>query len=208
VTASTRASWGPPCPVGPRPFAPAGPRQLHRHLTIAVGGPSWADRTRLPPAGGRLDLELRTTGNGGQVQSVNGTTSCSGARRHDLRRRGHVALHARPRDRALRRAGGRVVAWVRVPSLANGRVIHMYYGNSLITSSTEATGAVFDAATSGSGTEGERDRKAQRIPATLALRQPRPGGEGDTKAVPKQVVVGKITPPALRQAASTTRTTL
>jgi hypothetical protein len=37
-------------------------------------------------------------------------------------------------------AAGRVVAWVRVPSLAAGRVVTMYYSNAAITSSTEARG--------------------------------------------------------------------
>jgi hypothetical protein len=42
-------------------------------------------------------------------------------------------------------ATGALVAWVRVPALSDGAVIYMYYGNSQVTSSTEAAAAVWDA---------------------------------------------------------------
>ena len=91
--------------------------------------------------------ELATTGNGGRVQSASG---------YDIVFRGEAdspGICVPPAEPCMLAheielddgAAGRVVAWVRVPSLANGRILHLYYGNNQITSSTEANGAVFDA---------------------------------------------------------------
>ncbi len=165
-----------------------------RHLTITVGaGVVGGPHASFPLLVDVSNLELRTTGNGGQVQSTNG---------YDIVFRGEDAvICAGPATCMLDHeielydggaAGGRVVAWVRVPSLANGRVIHMYYGNNQITSSTEAVGAVFDAdyvgvwhlKESGNGTQNEyRDSSRYGNHGQ--------GGQGDPNAVPKRVA-GKI----------------
>ena len=123
-----------------------------RHITITVGAgvvggphanfPVLVDLTN-------ADLHCATAGPAcnpvGSVQSTNG---------NDIVFRGETAAICAPStspcmlDHEIELydgAAGRVVAWVRVPSLDNGRAIHMYYGNSQITSPTETPGAVFDA---------------------------------------------------------------
>jgi uncharacterized repeat protein (TIGR01451 family) len=163
-----------------------------RHVTITVGagvvGGAHADFPTLVDV---ANADLRTTANGGSVQSASG---------FDIVFRGEdAAICGGPATCMLDHelelydgAAGRVLAWVRVPSLANGRVLHMYYGNSRIASSTEATGAVFDAdyvgvwhlKESGNGNLNEyRDSSRYGNHGQ--------GGQGDTNAVPKQVS-GKI----------------
>src|SRR4030042_1954560 len=114
-----------------------------RHLTITVGaGVVGGPHANFPLLVDVTNADLAITP-GGSVQSANGydivfrgqdATTCDGPATCMLDH--EIELYDG--------AAGRVVAWVRVPSLANGRLIHMYYGNSQITSSTEATGAVFD----------------------------------------------------------------
>jgi hypothetical protein len=115
-----------------------------RHLAITVGaGVVGGPHADFPLLVDVTDTDLRTTTNG-SVQSPSG---------YDIVFRGEDAnICGGPAPCMLDHeielyngATGRVLAWVRVPSLANGRVIHMYYGNDKISSSTEANGAVFDA---------------------------------------------------------------
>ena len=83
---------------------------------------------------------------------------------------------------------GRVRAWVRLPSLATGRVLHMYYGNGSITLPTERPRAVWDAdyvgvwhlEESGTGNRSEYRDSSQ-------YGNHGQGGQGDAPAVPKQV---------------------
>ena len=167
-----------------------------RQLTITVGaGVVGGPHANFPLL---VDVtnaaELATTGNGGRVQSPNG---------YDIVFRGEgdspgiCAPAAEPcmldHDIELYEgAAGRVVAWVRVPSLANGRVIHMYYGNSQITSSTEASGAVFDADYVGvwhlkeSGTGSRNEYRDSSRYANHGQ-----GGQGAANATPARVS-GKI----------------
>jgi hypothetical protein len=116
-----------------------------RHLTITVkaavvsGGP----HANFPVL---VDItnatELATTANGGKVQNANGydiafqgdAATCGGATPCMLDH--EIELYDG--------AAGRVVAWVRVPSLDNNRVIHMYYGNNQITTPLAKARAVWD----------------------------------------------------------------
>jgi len=117
-----------------------------RHLTITVGsGVVGASHPNFPLLVDVTDPDLATTGNGGSVRTANG---------YDIVFRGEDAAICDPNEfpcpldheiELYDGAAGRVVAWVRVPTLADGVVLHVYYGNSQITSPTEAAGAVFDA---------------------------------------------------------------
>ncbi|MCG6923367.1 MAG: right-handed parallel beta-helix repeat-containing protein, partial [Acidobacteria bacterium] len=89
-------------------------------------------------------------------------------------------------------AAGRVIAWVRVPSLvASTSVIHMYYGNAAITSPTESPGAVFDADYVGVWHLGETGNGSQyEYRDSSVYGNHGWGGQGDANAVPKTVAPG------------------
>jgi uncharacterized repeat protein (TIGR01451 family) len=165
-----------------------------RHLAITVGaGVVGGPHANFPLLVDVSNPDLRTTDNGGQVWSANGydivfegqdDTICGGASTSPCMLDHEIELYDG--------TAGRVVAWVRVPSLANGRVLHLYYGNNQITSSTEAVAAVFDAdyvgvwhlKESGNGSLNEyRDSSRYGNHGQ--------GGQGDANAVPKRVA-GKI----------------
>ena len=172
-----------------------------RHITITVGAgvvggplsnfPVLVDVTN-------ADLHCATAGPAcnpvGSVQSTNGydivfrgqdDTTCGGAGTSPCTLDHEIELYDG--------AAGRVVAWVRVPSLvASTSVIHMYYGNNQITSATETPGAVFDAdyvgvwhlKESGNGTLNEyRDSSRYGNQGQ--------GGQGAANATPTRVA-GKI----------------
>jgi hypothetical protein len=91
-------------------------------------------------------------------------------------------------------AAGRVIAWVRVPSLvASTSVIHMYYGNTAITAPTESPEGVFDADYVGVWHLGETGNGSYyEYRDSSAYGNHGQGGEGDANAVPKPVSAGQI----------------
>jgi hypothetical protein len=96
------------------------------------------------------DPNLATTANGGHVASYNaGTndpwdiifealddTTCGGAGTSPCRLNHEIEAYVA--------TTGQLVAWVKVPSINNGTVIYMYYGNSCISSSTQNKTDVWD----------------------------------------------------------------
>lgn len=127
-----------------------------------------------------VDLNLRSTGNGGHVESANGYDMVFTA-----------SDGTTPLDHEIERwdgATGELVAWVRLPSLSAGTVIYLYYGNSQISSATETPGAVWESsyvgvwhlAEAGSGAINEyRDSSRYGNHGR--------GGKGIATAVPSQV---------------------
>ena len=115
-----------------------------RHMTLTVGaGVVGGPHANFPLLVQVISGDLITTP-GGSVQSASG---------YDIVFRGEdAATCGGPATCMLDHeieeyngGAGILIAWVRVPSLAAGRVIHLYYGNPQITSPTSAAGAVFDA---------------------------------------------------------------
>ncbi len=117
-----------------------------RHLTLTVGaGVVGGPHANFPLLVQVISGDLITTP-GGSVQSASGydivfrgedDPTCGGA--------GTSPCMLDHEIEEYNGGAGILIAWVRVPSLAAGRVIHLYYGNPQITSPTSAAGAVFDA---------------------------------------------------------------
>ena len=116
-----------------------------RHIAITVGaGVVGGPHASFPVLVQVVDGDLRTTPFG-SVQSASG---------YDIVFRGETAAICAPStspcllDHEIEEydgSAGILIAWVRVPSLDNGRTIHMYYGDPQVTSPTQTPGAVFDA---------------------------------------------------------------
>jgi hypothetical protein len=121
-----------------------------KSITVQSGQVSNGPHTNFPMLVSMTDPNLRTTANGGHVASYNaGTndpwdiifrslddTTCGGSGTapctldHEIEK--YVA------------STGQLVAWVKVPSINNGTVIYMYYGNSCMTSSTQNASGVWN----------------------------------------------------------------
>ncbi|MFN0151655.1 MAG: LamG-like jellyroll fold domain-containing protein [bacterium] len=104
-------------------------------ITVQASQVSGGPHTDFPMLVNITDANLKTVGNGGQVQNANGydiifkaldATTCGGsspcALDHEVEK--YVATT------------GELVAWVRVPSISDGTVIMMYYGDSSISAPT------------------------------------------------------------------------
>jgi hypothetical protein len=97
------------------------------------------------------DNNLRTIANGGNVASYNAGTNdpwdiifealddatCGGIGTAPCKLNHEIETYVA--------STGQLVAWVRVPSINNGTVIYMYYGNSCMPSSTQNASGVWDA---------------------------------------------------------------
>jgi MSHA biogenesis protein MshQ len=165
-------------------------------LTGVVGGPH-AD---FPVLISLLDPNLRTLGNGGHVASANGYdivfTASDGTT---------------PLDHEIERwngATGELVAWVRVPTLAAGTLIYLYYGNNLILSATETPGAVWEDSyvgvwhlkEAGNGTirfsdssrYGNTVAEGKGQPTKLPHRWPEPSAAGFTSIMPTAPMISSM----------------
>ena len=123
----------------------------HKSITVQAGQVSAGPLTNFPVLVSVTDLNLETVANGGHVASYNaGTndpwdiifeglddTTCGGA--------GTSPCKLNHEIEAYNPATGTLVAWVRVPSINNGTVIYIYYGNSCMTASTQNVTGVWDA---------------------------------------------------------------
>jgi hypothetical protein len=90
------------------------------------------------------DPFLKTVANGGKIQNANGydiifTSDAAGTNKLDH----EIELY----DGSA--TGGKLVAWVRVPSLASSTVIYMFYGSSGVSSSQENVTGVWDSSFKG-----------------------------------------------------------
>jgi len=123
----------------------------HKSITVQAGQLSNGPLTNFPMLVSVTDPNLATTANGGHVASYNaGTndpwdivfmalddTTCGGAGTSPCRLNHEIEAYVA--------STGRLVAWVRVPSINNGTVIYIYYGNSCMPSSTQNETGVWDA---------------------------------------------------------------
>ena len=122
-----------------------------KSITVQSGQVSSGPHTNFPMLVSRTDPDLRTTANGGKVASYDaGTndprdivfmaldnTTCGGAGTAPCRLNHEIETYVA--------TTGQLVAWVKVPSITNGTVIYMYYGNSCVPSSTQNVTGVWDA---------------------------------------------------------------
>ena len=106
--------------------------------------------TNFPMLVSRTDANLATVANGGHIASYNvatndpwdlvfealDDTTCGGAGTAPCRLAHQIEKYTA--------STGELVAWVQVPSINNGTIIYMYYGNSCITSSTQNASGVWD----------------------------------------------------------------
>ncbi len=114
-------------------------------ITVQSGQVSSGPQTNFPMLVNiSSDNDLRTTANGGDVISSSGydivfrgldATTCGGTAPCTL-------AHEIETYTA---SNGQLVAWVKVPSINNGTVIYLYYGNSCVSGSTEDGTDVWDA---------------------------------------------------------------
>ena len=123
----------------------------HKSITVQAGQVSNGPLTNFPMLVSVTDPNLATTANGGHVASYNaGTTdpwdivfmalddtTCGGAGTSPCRLNHEIETYVA--------STGRLVAWVRVPSINNGTVIYIYYGNTCMSSSTQNETGVWDA---------------------------------------------------------------
>ncbi len=122
-----------------------------KSITVQAGQVSNGPLTNFPMLVSMTDPNLATTANGGHVASYNaGTndpwdiifealddTTCGGAGTAPCKLNHEIETYVA--------STGQLVAWVRVPSINNGTVIYMYYGNSCMPSSTQNARGVWDA---------------------------------------------------------------
>jgi hypothetical protein len=122
----------------------------HKSITVQSGNVSNGPLTNFPMLVSVTDPNLATTANGGHVASYNaGTndpwdivflalddTTCGGSGTAPCKLNHEIETYVA--------STGQLVAWVRVPSINNGTVIYMYYGNSCMASSTQNASGVWD----------------------------------------------------------------
>ena len=120
-------------------------------ITVQAGQVNTGPHTNFPMLVSMTDPDLRTTANGGHVASYNaGTndprdiifealddTTCGGAGTAPCKLNHEIETYVA--------STGQLVAWVRLPSINNGTVIYIYYGNSCMPSSTQNASGVWDA---------------------------------------------------------------
>jgi hypothetical protein len=123
----------------------------HKSITVQAGQVSAGPLTNFPMLVSVTDPNLETVANAGHVASYNaGTndpwdiifeglddTTCGGAGTSPCKLNHEIELY--------NQATGQLIAWVKVPSINNGTVIYMYYGNSCMTASSQNATGVWDA---------------------------------------------------------------
>ena len=123
----------------------------HKSITVQAAQVSNGPLTNFPMLVSMTDPNLATTVNGGHVASYNaGTndpwdiifeglddTTCGGSGTAPCRLNHEIETYVA--------STGQLVAWVRVPSINNGTVIYIYYGNSCMTASTQNPTLVWNA---------------------------------------------------------------
>jgi hypothetical protein len=123
----------------------------HKLITVQSGRVSNGPLTNFPMLVSVTDPNLATVANGGHVASYNAGTNdpwdivfmalddatCGGAGTSPCRLNHEIETYVA--------TTGRLVAWVRVPSINNGTVIYIYYGNSCMTASTQNPTLVWNA---------------------------------------------------------------
>jgi hypothetical protein len=122
----------------------------YRKLITVQAGQVTGTLTNFPMLVSRTDPDLRTTANGGHIASYNAGTNdpqdlifegladstCGGAGTSPCKLSHEIELY--------NPATGQLIAWVKVPSIADSRAIYMYYGNGCSVSTQDPSG-VWDA---------------------------------------------------------------
>ena len=124
----------------------------HKTITVNSVPPQVSNGplTNFPMLVSVTDPNLETVANGGHVASYNAATNdpwdivfmglddptCGGAGTSPCKLNHEIEYYVQ--------TTGQLVAWVKVPSINNGTVIYMYYGNSCISSSTQNKTGVWD----------------------------------------------------------------
>ena len=126
----------------------------HKLITVNTGAVN-GTLTNFPMLVSMTDPNLQAlpngAANGGHIAAYNGTTNdpydlvfealddttCGGANTSPCKLNHEIEAYGA--------SNGRLVAWVRVPSITNGTMIYMYYGNSCMTASAQNATAVWDA---------------------------------------------------------------
>jgi len=122
----------------------------HKLITVNAGQVSAGPHANFPMLVSFTDANLATVASGGHVASYDaGTndpwdlvfealddTTCGGAGTSPCRLNHEIEAYVP--------TTGQLVAWVRVPSINNGTVIYMYYGNSCMTASTQTPTLVWN----------------------------------------------------------------
>jgi hypothetical protein len=127
----------------------------HKTITVQAGEVSGGPLTNFPMLVSFTDANLETVANGGHVASYNcyngstndpcdlvflglDDTTCGGVAGSSPCKLNHeIELY--------NSSTGQLVAWVKVPSINNGTIIYMYYGNSCMTASSQNATGVWDA---------------------------------------------------------------
>jgi hypothetical protein len=123
---------------------------LYRRSITVQSGQVTGTLTNFPMLVSITNATLATTASGGHVASYNaGTndpwdiifmglddTTCGGAGTSPCKLNHEIETYVE--------STGQLVAWVKVPSITNGTVIYMYYGNSCVPSSTQNVTGVWD----------------------------------------------------------------
>ncbi len=115
----------------------------YKVLQVNAGQVTGGPHADFPLLFNTTDPVLRTTGNGGRVTSASGwdiifatsptcadSTSCGG------RKLDHEIESYNP-------ATGELVAWVRLPSIADGTVVYVHYGDAAVSATTENRSGVW-----------------------------------------------------------------
>jgi hypothetical protein len=126
--------------------------EYRKSITVQSGQVSGGPHTNFPMLVKVTDADLRTVADGGKVASYDAGTSdprdiifralddttCGGTGTSPCTLDHEIEMYTSNSTTA------ELVAWVRVPSINNGTVIYMYYGNICITSSTQKVNGVWE----------------------------------------------------------------
>ena len=168
------------------PTAEAAPA-FHKKITINPGQVTGGPLTNFPFLFSTTDPALRTTANGGSVTNANGwdiifatspncadSTSCGGNKLdHEIESYNAVT--------------GQLIAWVRVPSINDGTVLYVHYGDSCRRGlHGEPTRGVEQRLQRGLASQGDParrgDRQHRRTPTTAPPRSHRSRPRGRSTA--------------------------
>ena len=152
VSGATDATWGSPVrSYGglTDAFVAAAmtlPFSYRKSITVQASQVTSGPQTNFPFLFNTTDANLKTVANGGHVQNANGydiifrgtdDTTCGGA--------GTAPCTFAHEIEKYTATTGELVAWVKIPSINNGTVFYIYYGNASIGASTEQATSVWDA---------------------------------------------------------------
>jgi hypothetical protein len=117
-------------------FRPICTYNFRKSITVNSGQVIGGPHANFPLLVSLTDANLKTTANGGNVTDAGGD---------DIIFRDSAGTQLDHEIESYTATTGVLVAWVRVPSIQDGTVIYMYYGNSCVTTPTQNPNNVWDA---------------------------------------------------------------